>query len=218
MSLRDIILLIVSLLLIIESVIVFCNNRAGNRHIKHQFNLEKYTAKNELVKKKDAAEKEMTKEIEKRVEAARIAAQQEINQVEQNKQNQISLKEKELNVILNSYEEQSRRGKEELEQRLQAYKNDDIAARRRREIENEELLKETHLKYADSLKAIKDDYKDKKERLDKDFFSYSESVSLKKNQLKEEIESYEKKQKEIISCFKADEEKKRKSGFLQDSN
>lgn len=215
MDLKSIILLIVSLLLIIESVIVLCNNRAGNRRIKNQFNLEKYAAKNELVKKKDAAEKEMTEEIEKCVEAARIAAQQEINQVEQNKQNQISLKEKELNVILNGYEEQSRRGKVELEQRLQSYKNDDIAARRRREIENEELLKETHLKYANSLKAIEDDYKDKKERLDKDFFSYSESISLKKSQLEEEIESYEKKQKEIISRFKADEEKKEKADFYR---
>ena len=215
MDLKSIILLIESILLIIGSIIVFRDNYKSRSRIKNQFNLEKYAAKNELVKKKDAAEKEMTEEIEKRVETARIAAQQEINQVEQNKQNQISLKKKELNVILNGYEEQSRRGKEELEQRLQSYKNDDIAARRRRQIEQEALLKEETTKYTTQLNALADDYKDRKERLDKDFFDYSERICLKKTQLQEEIDNFQRKQQEIISRFKADEEKRQNANFYK---
>lgn len=208
-------LIISNILLLIYSIGNLISNFKEKKKIKKQFSLSLDDASIDLLKKKNAAEKEMTDEIEEKLQKVRAAAQQEIDQVEQNKLNQISLKEKELNVILNGYNEQQRRGKEELEQRLQSYKDDDMVARRRREAENEALLKETHLKYADALKAFEAEYKNKKEGLEADFFSFSESISSKKQKLQEEINSYEKKQKEIISRFKADEERKTKADFYR---
>lgn len=210
-----IVLILINLALLGGIVYLVFANYKRYKKAKELYDINVKEVSKDLQQKKNYLEKEITDEIEQKVSKARAAAQEEINQAEQNKLNQISLKEKELNVILSNYDEQSRRGKEELEQRLQAYREDDMAARRRREIENEELLKETHLKYADSLKALESDYKDKKEGLKADFFSFSESISSKKQKLQEEIDSYEKKQKEIISRFKADEEKKLKADFYR---
>ena len=215
MDFKNIVLLIVSILLIVESVYLLISNHKSRRSIKNQFDINKYDATNQLIEKKHTMEKEMASQLEQQLIEARRAAEQEIKQIEQSNQDTISLKEKELNVILNGYEEQQRRGKEELEQRLQNYKNDDLAAQRRRQIEQEALLKEETTKYTTQLNALADDYKDRKERLDKDFFDYSERICLKKTQLQEEIDNFQRKQQEIISRFKADEEKRQNANFYK---
>ena len=215
MDFKNIVLLIVSILLIVESVYLLISNHKSRRNIKNQFDINKYDATNQLIEKKHTMEKEMASQLEQQLIEARRAAEQEIKQIEQSNQDTISLKEKELNVILNGYEEQQRRGKEELEQRLQNYKNDDLAAQRRRQIEQEALLKEETTKYTTQLNALADDYKDRKERLDKDFFDYSERICLKKTQLQEEIDNFQRKQQEIISRFKADEEKRQNANFYK---
>jgi hypothetical protein len=44
--------------------------------------------------------------------------------------------------------------------------------------------------------------------LEKSFFQFSEQISLKRETLIKEINSYEERQKEIIARFKLDEERK----------
>jgi hypothetical protein len=65
------------------------------------------------------------------------------------------------------------------------------------------------------LDKLSADYKDKKDRIEKDFFVMSEQINSRKAALTEEIEKYEARQNEIIARFKEDEEKKNKLDFYR---
>lgn len=103
--------------------------------------------------------------------------------------------------------------KEDYESRRDHIKNLDAAAEQERNREQADKIQQERDAYNQQLKKLSEDYKEKKEILDKDFFEYGEQVSKKREQLTKEIEGYENRQKEIIARFKEDEEKRQQTDY-----
>ena len=108
---------------------------------------------------------------------------------------------------------------EELEEDYQCRRDNlkelDAAAEAQRGIEQKEKIEQELERYNSTLNRLSEDYKEKKEKIEQDFFAYSEQVQIKREALTKEIEDYEHKQKEIIARFKQDEEKRQQADFYR---
>ncbi len=175
-----------------------------------------------LTEKKDAVYKEIHEEEQRyrdELMEERAAAIKEIEQAQDQAQNQYEERIKQLAdnyaEYAGGYEVRKKDLETQYRQLQQDYKNKELADAAARKFELEEQVKTEQTWLHSNLAALSSDYKIQKEKLDHDFFEFSEQINSQKEKLNREIETYEAKQKEIIARFKLDEERRQQADFYR---
>lgn len=165
---------------------------------KQNFSDEQEAVIKGLTKKKDSYEKEITAEI-------------------QNNIREIKEEEKNLKEHFEEKQFQHDRAIEELEIH---YKKKQDALNALEEAAAKERHNDLSKKIADEQAAatvelgkIQQDYKDKKDEIENDFFQFSEQINSQRATLEEELRQYQQQQKEVIARFKKDEEIRQQRDF-----
>ena len=171
-----------------------------SKESREAFNTSQDKVMKGLKEKKDAFDKEMTQE--------QLIKKEELRQKMEELNKSYKDAQCNYNTKVNELEQDFQKRREN----IQVIEQQQAAARG--EAQQIEIQKERD-RLNEELNKLSSDYKVKKESLDKDFFQFSEQISMKREKLSKEIQSYEERQKEIIARFKEEEEKKNKVDFYR---
>lgn len=171
-----------------------------SKESREAFNTSQDKVMKGLKEKKDAFDKEMTQE--------QLIKKEELRRKMEELNNSYKDAQYNYNTKVNELEQDFQKRREN----IQLIEQQQAAARG--EAQQIEIQKERD-RLNEELNKLSSDYKVKKESLDRDFFQFSEQISMKREKLNKEIQSYEERQKEIIARFKEEEEKKNKVDFYR---
>lgn len=175
------------------------------------FDFYRKQAENELIKKKDSYEKEISEEFLEKRRILQENLQQKRNEIN----NEISFLDKILEEKNQAHENAIKQLSEDFEikkrelQKKEESFQDDMLIKRYNEIQNYEK------EFNSALEQIKADYKEKEQKEKEDFLAFSADINQRKAALTKEIEDYEVKQKAIIDRFKKDEAARQQAEFYK---
>lgn len=177
--------------------------------LKEKFDSNKNLAVKGLVEKKNSYEKEMTEEIQQRI--------QSLNQALTEKQNDYNLEKDKLDKDLESLTKQHNEKVQALNSEYEENKKKWLEAelRDRQELRQKTMseIKEIEEEKNAKIEKLKVEYGQKEKALTDDFLAYNADISLKRETLSKEIQAYEKQKSALIDRIKKENEVKSKIDF-----
>lgn len=200
--------------LILCIVAYLWNKPASAINVRALYDDQKKQLGAQLIEKKNAKEKELTDELNQKIEE--IQRQKDKIQADcdleaQRYNDYVKTIAQSREEIQQEFEDLKSKRKEKIE-RYEAEDQQFAADRIRRN--QEEVAAEQH-KQEEILAKLNSDFEKQKEELKLDFFSYSEQINLKKENLEKEIQAYEKQQEQIIARFREDERIRNERDFYK---
>ena len=185
--------------------------RIQERGAPLNFELYRRQAEKDLIKKKDAYDKEISEEF---LEKRKIL-QENLQQKRYEINSKISFLDKMLEDKNQEHENAIKQLQEDFENKKNEFNEQenslrlDMMARRYKEIQDNER------DFNEALEQIKKEYQEKEAEEKENFLAFSADIASKKAALSKEIEDYEIKQKAIIERFKKDEAARQQAEFYK---
>lgn len=168
-----------------------------------------------LKEKKDAKEKEMTEEIEKKIESLNLSRQNAEKRLEDTKENLRKDYQNQKALLEQDYNEKEKELQCIFEQRQKTLTKLEEEQARVRSQENSNKIAEEQRVLSEKIQRLQADYKEKSEQEKLDFLAFSEQIDLKKASLQKMIDDFEDKQAKIIARFKEDEKVRNERDFYK---
>lgn len=162
------------------------------------FTAEQKRVKKELIEKKDAAEKEMTEEIEAAIQKKKEALHQIDDQYHTRNQ---------------QYQAAAQQLEQDYNRTRQQYQAMDRELEIERQRENAEIIAKATKDRETKIASINADFEKERATLSENFQIFSDEISLKRAALTEEIKALQDKQAAIVEQFKKDEELRKQRDF-----
>lgn len=190
-------------------LVSFCRDYFETKNYKKFFSEEKMGLEMGLKEKKNA----QLKEINQEVEAARSKATQQIQQAEQEAEAKKKVFFDKTKLLENNYLYHQNELKKDYEKQKQEYQKMQQEELDSNNKQNAEALLAAQRELDERLSGLKEDYEAAAEKVKLDFLAFSGQINQKKENLQQEIDSYEERQKNIIARFQEDERLKSERNF-----
>ena len=181
------------------------------RNAQSHFESARKAAAAQLSEKANAKEKEMTAEVEKKIET--------IKKKQEKLKDDYEKEEQQFNNYKNSLKEKLAAAQDSFttkleEKQRQFEERDSELAEERHQRNLEEIAKEQQ-EHQILLAKLSADYEKEKTEINHDFLAFRAQIDTQKETLEKEIKDYEKKQEQLIARFKKDEEIRNERNFYK---